>query len=188
MIDPALYKTEPLGPLYIVVERFDARRGEAWDEFISWSGLKHVQEIVSLDSSLCARAVAEILDEDWPHIVNENFMLDYFTDLEYLLERVPAWQTENLLCVFRNPEAPPQLPTGRMRFEFLGYELVDVTGAASPVTNCVDEPSIFSSEELNRYGLFDSIQRTLEVQRDLLRRFRGEQHSQTHLWAIARAL
>ena len=76
-----------VGPLYIVTERFDPGRGDDWQKYISWSGLTQLHEVVSLDSILCPKVIDEILPEDWHHIVNEDFMLDYFTDLDYLLQR-----------------------------------------------------------------------------------------------------
>ena len=188
MTELALHQSHTLGPLYIVVERFDARLGEKWEKFISWSGLAQVQEVVSLDRMLCPTVIEEILDEDWAYIVNENFMLDYFLDLDYLLRRVGSWNTKNLLCVFRNPSAAPALLSSPLQFEFLGYDLVDVTGAASPITNCGGFPDVFANSELNRYGLLSSIQRAREVQQQLFAKYKGESHTETHLWGIARAL
>jgi len=173
-----------LGPLYIALERFDAARGKAWDRYVAWSGLRQAQEVVSLDAMLCPSVLGERIDADWAHIVNEDFMLDYFTDLDYLIGRAGDLAGKNLLCVFRNPGAallPADFPA---RFELLGYELVDVMGGVSPTTNCGGFPEIFSGAELNRYGLFDSLERAREVQAALYERYQGESHTCTHLWAI----
>ncbi|HEX7969502.1 MAG TPA: hypothetical protein VF502_14875, partial [Stellaceae bacterium] len=93
-------------PLYIATEPFDPRRGDEWTGYVSWSGPRHVSEIVSLDSMLCPPVLSTIIDADWPHIVNENFMLEYFVDLDYLLTRAGPLAGKNLLCVFRNPQNP----------------------------------------------------------------------------------
>jgi hypothetical protein len=187
MAEPELFvNAAPLGPLYIALERFDAERGEEWGRYVAWSGLTQVQELVSLDTMLCPSVVGELIDTDWPHIVSESFMLDYFTDLDFLVERAGDLTGKNLLCVFRNPEAAPSFPRSQMRFELLGYELVDVTGAASPTTNCGGFPDIFSTAELNRYGLFDSIERAREVQAALYGKYQGRDHTWTHLWAVGR--
>jgi hypothetical protein len=63
-----------------------------------------------------------VKDEYWPRIVNENFMLNFFVDLEFLIEQLPNTGEFNLLCVYRNPHHPPPYgtPAG---FEFLGYDL-----------------------------------------------------------------
>jgi hypothetical protein len=183
-----LHESHPLGPLYIAVERFDARRGDDWNKYIAWSGLTHVSEIVSLDSILCPRVIEKIIDEDWPHIVNENFMLDYFVDLDYLLERAGSMKGKNLLCVVRNPQVEPQPPLDPVRFELLGYDLVDVHGAVSAITNCGGFPDIFSGSELNTYGLIGSLGRAREIRNALFAKYQGESHSQTHVWGVCRAI
>lgn len=177
-----------LGPLYIAVEPFDARRGEDWSKYLAWSGLSHVSEIVSLDSMLCPRVIDRIADEDWPHIVNQDFMLEYFVDLDYLLERAGSMKGKNLLCVFRDPPAQPQPPSAPLRFGLLGYDLVDVRGGVSPLTNCGGFPDIFRGAELNTCGLLDSLGRARGIQQALFARYRGERHSATHVWGICRAI
>jgi hypothetical protein len=188
MTTPSLHESHALGPLYIAIEPFDGRRGDEWAKYIAWSGLSHVSEIVSLDSMLCPRIIESIVDEDWPHIVNENFMLDYFVDLGYLLERAGPIKAENLLCVFRNPEAPPQLPSDPVRFQFLGYDLIDVHGAVSPITNCGGFPDIFCGSEVNTYGLIGSLDRAREIQGAMFYKYKEESHSDTHVWGISRAI
>jgi len=125
-----------MGPLFIVTERFDPRRGSDWHSYVNWSKLNQLTEVVSLDSCLCPPVVREIRDEDWPHIVNEDFMLDYFVDLDYLLRRCGGVADRNLLCVFRNPEEHATPPSGPHDFRFEGCDLVDVQGGISALTNC----------------------------------------------------
>ena len=36
-------------------------------------------------------------------------MLNYFLDFDYLMAQVAAIEKKNVLCVFRNPVAPPQV-------------------------------------------------------------------------------
>jgi hypothetical protein len=72
-------------PWYIATETFTSRGGEAWDRYVEWSGLTQLDEVVSLD---CPTLLPEIRDDYWPHIVNEDFMLQFFTDLEFLLAQV----------------------------------------------------------------------------------------------------
>ena len=52
--------------------------GESWDKYIAFSGLTRLTEVVSLDGLLCPSLLPEIKDDYWPHIVNEDFMLQYF--------------------------------------------------------------------------------------------------------------
>ncbi len=75
-------------PLFIAVERFDPSDGEKWQKYFQWANIPSLTEVISLDSLLCPHIVNQFQPEDWAHIVNEDFRLDYFHDLEYLLQRV----------------------------------------------------------------------------------------------------
>jgi hypothetical protein len=177
-----------MGPLYVVTERFDPSRGAEWDSYVSWSGLAQVTEVVSLDGMLCPPVVKEILPADWAHIVNESFMLDYYVDLEYLLHRVGTTEGRNLLCVFRNPDNAPACPPGNIRFDFEGYDLVDVQGSNSALTNCEGFPLAFANHELSAHGLLTSLERANQVKADLRAKYPSEFHAQCHVWAIFRAV
>ncbi len=177
-----LFREDPIGPLYVVTEKFGPSHPK-WAGYIEWSGLKQVREIVSLDSMLCETVVDGPADDDWPHIVNENFMLHYFTDLPYLLKRAGSVSGRNLLCIFRNPSEPPAAPDG---FRLLGYDLVDVLGSVSALVNCGGFPNDFSNEELSSFGLIDSFDRAYEIQRALREHYRGGEHSTCHVYAMFR--
>jgi hypothetical protein len=100
-------------PWFIATKKFD-QSSEGWKKYITFSGLKQVNEIVSLDSSLCPTVLPDIKKEYWSHIVNADFMLRFFTDLDYLQSETKTLSDKNLLCVFRNPPAHPsgQIPEG----------------------------------------------------------------------------
>ena len=178
-----LHSDAPLGPLYIVTERFDASRGEEWAGYLRWSGLTQLREVISLDSMLCEPVVDGRTDEDWSHIVNENFMLDFFTDLPYLLQRVESLKDRNLLCVFRNPPSPPTAPAG---FDLIGYDLVDVLGTVSALVNCGGYPDAFANDELSIYGLIPSHERAFQIQRNLREKYPNGEHSNCHVFAVFR--
>jgi hypothetical protein len=120
-------------PLYLATERFDAAKGAQWDHYVAWSGLSQLREMVTLDAVLCPRVIREILPEDWNEIVNEDFMTDYFISLDYLMQRAGSLDGRNLLAVYKNPESKPSLHDSRFQFE--GYDLVDVHGGISALTN-----------------------------------------------------
>ena len=172
---------------FIATEPFSRSDGEKWSKYISWSGLVHLDEVVSLDPMLCPTVLPTIKDEYWPHIVNEDFMLNFFVDLEFLLEQVSGVRSKNLLCVYRNPatDTPPHKGS-RMQFEFLGYDLVDVEGSASALTNCGGFPKAFANSELSSKGLLTSHARALEVQANLRSMYPDEHHADCHVWAISR--
>ena len=175
-------------PWFIATERFDSSYGESWDKYISRFGLGHLEEVVSLDPMLCPTVLPHRKDEYWPHIVHEDFMLDFFTDLAFLLEQVPDIHECNLLCVYRNPEGPPPPYEGLVAFELLGYDLVDVEGGASALTNCGGFPDVFANSELSPKGLLTSHARAVQVQAGLRARYPEEHHADCHVWAISRAV
>lgn len=175
-------------PWFIATERFTRNGKEAWEKYVAWSGLTNLDEVVSLDPMLCPTVLPDIKDEYWPYIVNEDFMLNFFVDLEFLLKQVSGIHERNLLCVYRNPDGPPPPYKGSLDFELLGYDLVDVQGSASALTNCGGFPNVFENNELSPQGLLTSHPRALQVQAELRTKHPKEHHANCHIWAISRAL
>jgi len=155
---------------------------------ISGIGGSEFSEPTSLDSSLCPTVLPDIKTEYWNHIVNEDFMLHFFTDLDYLRIETASILRKNLLCVFRNPFTHPsaaQVPEG---FEFIGYDLVDKDTGMSALTNCGGFQKAFSNGELSEKGLLRTHERARTVQGTLVREYPNEHHANCHLWAIFRSL
>ncbi len=50
-------------PWYIAVEPFDPRFGETWTNYVAWSGLTQLVEVVSLDGSLCPPVIRNPREE-----------------------------------------------------------------------------------------------------------------------------
>ena len=175
-------------PWFIATGKFGPQDGEKWHKYIAWTRLSHLKELVSLDSMLCPSILSskKIPHEYWSHIVNEDFMLDYFIDLKFLEGQIQQKRDFNLLCVFRNPNAEPSpslLPAG---FSFVGYDLVEVDGGVSALTNCRSFSDVFANSELNDKGLLQTHARGIEVQRKLRELHSDDAHADCHLWAIFR--
>src|SRR5262249_19196692 len=176
-----------MNPWFIATEKFDPSDA-GWQKYIAWSGLEQLDEVVSLDSSLCPTVLPDIKPEYWNHIVNEDFMLQFFTDLDYLRGEISTVSRRNLLCVFRNPAAQPsaaQVPEG---FEFVGYDLLEKDSGISAMTNCGGFPKAFSNNELSEKGLLIEHKRSQIVQEALIREYPNEAHADCHLWSIFRCL
>jgi hypothetical protein len=171
-------------PWFIATERFD-QSNAGWRKYIGWSGLKQLDEVVSLDASLCPTVLPNIKAEYWHHIVNEDFMLQFFTDFDYLLNETADIQRKNLLCVFRSPPDHPgsEVPAG---FEFVGYDLIDKDSSVSALTNCGGFPKAFSNGELSKKGLIRMHGRCRKVQDVLRQQYPNDHHADCHLWAIFR--
>jgi hypothetical protein len=171
-------------PWFIATEKFDNSH-DNWGKYIEWSKLEQLDEVVSLDPGLCPSVLPEIKPEYWSRIVNEDFMLRFFTDPDYLRGEVAGIPKKNFLCVFRNPTAHPSSEVPK-EFEFVGYDLIDIESTASAPSNCGGFPEIFSNRELSEKGLLRSYERSQQVRSELRRRFPHEIHANCDLWAIFR--
>jgi len=175
-----------MDPLFIAKETFGPWDGKKWDNYYAWAKIPGLTEIVSLDSMLCPDIIQTIEDEDWAHIVNENFRLGYFYHLDYLLARVATVSNRNILGVYRNPGSHIQTMPGSPDFVFIGYDLIEDATGISALTNCGGFPETFANSELNPFGLIPEFARAQEIQRLLPERNPKESHAKCELYAIWR--
>lgn len=71
-------------PWFIATQPFTPVDGDRWADYIEWSGLTQPQEVVSRDKMLWPTLLPETKSAYWPHTVQENSMLSYFLDFDYL--------------------------------------------------------------------------------------------------------
>jgi hypothetical protein len=173
-------------PLFIATARFDPSDGEKWLSYCEWARIPGLIEVVSLDSMLCRHLVDQPIDEDWQHIVNEDFRLDYFYHLEYLLRRLHDTKRRNVLGLYRNPGLHISSRPTAENFSFAGYDLIEEVTQISALTNCGGFPDVFANRELNQLGLLEKFDRACEVRRLLAERHPEESHAQCELYAIWR--
>lgn len=172
-------------PLFIATERFDPS-DSAWQNYIEWAAIPGLTEIVSLDSSLCPHLIRTLRDEDWNHIVREDFRLDYFYHFDYLMRKVESINRRNILGLYRNPEVHITTPPTGEDFQFIGYDLIEEQTQISAITNCGGFPDVFRNEELNRFGLIENFDRASEIRRLLAERHPEEHHARCEMYAIWR--
>jgi hypothetical protein len=98
----------PMTPWFIATQPFTPEDGDRWRDYTNWSGLMQLRELVSLDGIRCPTLLPEIQPDYWPHIVQEDFMLHYCLDFDFLMSQVAAIERKNILCVYRNPVERPQ--------------------------------------------------------------------------------
>jgi hypothetical protein len=162
-------KKELTKPLFIATERFDPSDGEKWRKYFEWAKIPALNEVVSLDICLCGRLVNEFLDEDWNHIVCEDFRLNYFKDLDYLLQRVQNEKRRNLLGLYRNPTKHISTSPSNRDFNFIGYDLIE---EATQISACC--------------GLISKFERASKVKHLLIEKYPEEAHADCEMYEIWR--
>jgi hypothetical protein len=174
---------EKFQKLYIATEKFEASSGKAWNDYVDWSGLRHLNEIIGLDGMICKAVLEEIKGDYWDHIVNEDNMTCFFTDFDFLLGEIGDPTNLNVIGAIRAPrEDVSSMPWGG--FIFRGYDLLDQDHSVSALTNCGGFPDAFRNDELSDCGLIPRFDRAVEIQRDLRKLYPMEHHADCNVWAV----
>jgi hypothetical protein len=173
-------------PLFIAKRPFDPTVGTRWDRYVAWSGLHQLREVVSLDTMLCPTVPEQLTATDWEYNVHADYQVFFFRSLEYLRQRVAAEGPLNILAVLQN-STPADLAAVKLPgFDFAGFDVVDVHGDVSALTNCGGFDGVFVNTELSDLGLLTDVSRAGEVQASLRERYPEEPHAQCDVWAIWR--
>jgi hypothetical protein len=170
----------------VAKRRFDHAAGERWTQYLAWSGLSQLAELVSLDEILCPTVPSQLVPEDWKYNVHADYHTSYFRSFQYLRERVAFERNLNLLGVLRNPTPQSLGAVSLPDFTLLGFDVVDVHGDISALANCSGFDDVFAGTELSSAGLLPDLGRADEVRHALLRSHPQEQHAECHVWAIWR--
>ena len=173
-------------PLFIAKRPFDPSAGEAWSRYLAWSGLSQLTEVVSLDGMLCPTVPEELSAEDWNYNVHADYLAFFFRSPEYLRRRVSGEGRLNLLAVLQNPTHSDVMAMAVPGFTFVGFDVVDIHGDISALTNCGGFEGVFRNAELSELGLLSDLARAQRVQADLRVKYPNESHAQCHIWAVWR--
>ena len=177
--------------LFTATMRFDKDAdifGFSWDQYVRWSGLSHLTEVVSLDHILNKVVVIPDYEnpDDWNYIFSADEMsTGLFTSLDFVLSRLKAGVTFNLLRVVVNPHEDCGLVASD-DFDFIGYDLLDRDFAVSALTNCGGFDETFLPKDLNDKGLIDDFAFARKVHQMLPVHNPEEFHAVTHILAIWR--
>ena len=173
-------------PLFVAKRPFDPSSGEAWDRYVAWSGLSQLAEVVSLDTMLCPTVPEQLTAEDWDYNVHADYLVFFFQSLDYLLNRISEEPRLNILAVLQDPVPSDVAAMALPGFDFAGFDLVDVCGDISALTNCGGFEGVFQNAELSELGLLGDLSRAQEVQTALRVQYPEEHHADCHVWAIWR--
>jgi hypothetical protein len=135
---------------------------------------------------LCPTFPEELTAADWEYNVHADYQTSYFWSLEYLQGRVAGEPSLNILAVLQSPSAGDLESVELPGFSFLGFDLLDVCGAVSALTNCGGFDEVFGKEEISDLGLLRDLVRAYEVQRGVRAAHPYEPHAECHVWAIWR--
>jgi hypothetical protein len=171
--------------MFAAHKRFGPACGHSWTNYIQWSGLRHLSELISTDEMLCPSIVEELTDEDWRHNIHADFKTYFFHDFEYLKRRIGYDPSKhNLLSLIERPNCST---IAESSFEFCGYDILDSYDSVSVLTNCGGFPSIFRASEVNRYGLLDDLSRALGIAAQLRAAEAEDPHcGDCRVWSLCR--
>jgi hypothetical protein len=172
--------------LFVAKRPFDPSSGEAWNRYVTWSGLSQLTEVVSLDSMLCPTVPEELTSADWNYNVHADYLAFFFRSLDYLRKRVAGERRLNILAVLQNPTRSDMEAMSVPGFTFAGFDLVDVRSDISALTNCGGFEGVFLNAELSELGLLTDLRRAQQVQTSLRLQYPEESHAECHVWAIWR--
>lgn len=160
----------------------------SWDNFVEWSKLSHLKELVSVDFSLNEDLVKPNLknDNDWNFIVlDEYYHTGFYTTADYVLTNKKAQEKFNFLTIVKEPTE--ECETIQVKdFEFVGYDLLDYAYEISALTNCGGFNETFLLNELNQYGLISEFEKVYDIKKRLLENNPEEHHADCNVIAIWR--
>ena len=172
---------------FTAIERFDPGNGERWVGYTRWLGRTDLACVVTLDSLLCPPVVHAQSSEDWPFVAQEEFMLDFFTSLDFVLRRVSSHRPSVVLAVARNPSPADIAGFPHPNFELAGFDIVDAQFTASALLNGCNFPEAFDVSELSsESGLIKSRERAFRIRDVLHQRYPNRDQMKSHVWAIWR--
>jgi len=174
---------------YTAIERFDPNNGERWIGYTRWLGRTDLKRVITLDSLLCPPVVHAESSGDWEYVVKEDFMLDFFTDLDFVLRRVAGHRPSVVLAVTREPSVAEVNDFTDPNFEFAGYDVVDAQFSASALLSSSRFPELYRVEELSEEsGLIRLRKRAVQI-RDTLGKLHPDcDKAKCNVWAIWRYL
>ena len=179
--------------LYTALNVFDKssrKYGRGWDDYIKWSKLTHLTEVISLDSMLNETLVEPDYNsaDDWSfiHLIGQ-LQTGFFTNVEYVLRKCENHDNFNLLAVVINPgqDCSDILLDD---YEFIGYDLLDGMFGVSALTNCrssINDGPVLPTE-VNKYGLIDDYLAAYDIKRRVWENNPEDSHSKTNIIAVWR--
>ena len=171
---------------YAAIERFDRNNGERWTGFTRWLGRTDLKRIVTLDSNLCPPVVHPESANDWQYVAKEEFMLDFFTDLDFVLRRIAGHRPSTVVAVARDPSAEAVDGFPHPEFKLAGFDLVDTQFSASALLSNRFPDVVNVSKLSTESGLIQSREWACKLRDTLRRRHPDRDDARCCVWAVWR--
>ena len=171
---------------YTAIERFDPDNGERWVGFTRWLGRTDLKRIITLDANLCPPVVHPESANDWQFVAKEEFMLDFFTSLNFVRKRVSGRRPSMVLAVARDPSAEEVDRFPEPDFELAGFDVVDTQFTASALLNS-RFPAVINVSKLSiESGLLRSREWAFKVRDTLRQHHPDREDARCYVWAVWR--
>ena len=152
---------------YTIVESFSPADGEKWDSYCKWRK-KNFERFDSIDGVLRPNLFDRLADEDWEHIVNENFMLHLITNRVHAEKKKKEIEKGILLELRLDDHSPEDK-------RFLGFDIIDGYFDISLLTNFGNDIE-FINQALGSNGLVSDLMTTESIYRKLKNEFGSDPH------------
>jgi hypothetical protein len=166
---------------YCILEHFGPLH-EGWQGYVDWSGLYQIREFCSLDNILAPNLFEPSSEEDWQHVVQEDFMTHLITSRDYALKKYKAFKNASIFGVI---QCDDKVECWRdARDTQVGYDLLDEGFGVSSITNCGGWPDVFPNELINEYGLISAYSDAVRIRNDLRAKHPEEPHAKCEIWSV----
>lgn len=170
--------------MFTARKRFTPVDVDVGKRYIAWIGFASVDEIVTLDYSLCSDLIDVPIDSDWVYNVHQNYRTTWFHNLAYLRQRCD-WRIgrDQIIAMIDDPKTEQPPPAG---FTHCGFDILDGYDSISVLTNCGPFPDFVQLNSVNAYGLLPSLQLAESVAEAMRTKFPEDSHCcDCVVWQIA---
>jgi len=181
LLDSSLDEKEIAGIWYTAIKKFDPTIGQEWIKYQGWAKIPHLRELISLDSFLKPDELWKLIDSDWNYNIQVSYFITFFWDLDYILKRFENIRDKvNVLAVCLEPSSEVRESFKDSRFEFQGYDLLDIDHESVIIQDPSYYEKAFKINDISEVGLFTTYDFARSVQKLIHQHF----DTDSNLWAI----
>lgn len=164
---------------YKIVEKFGPEKQDMWVSYNEWRGL-HLTKFDSLDGILRPNLFEPELQIDWDNCVNEDYMINFITNLEYAKSILNRYRKAVIVGVEIGVDETYAIKSG-----FLGFDIIDGYGDISLLTNWGNAHDDLFDEYIMTNGLLRNLEQAIYFKNKLRNDFPNDSHAEDcDIWAI----